>query len=427
ALPIFSGSREALDDEVVKLTEVEQIREEIDAALGIRVPLPSGGEVALEQVLDSKRIVDPDHYDQYLAAMRFSFSQPLMRGAGPDANFARIRLARVNRRITQVRTKLAALRILVDAEKAYWRLYAARKFFDVRVEQYRLAAEGLEMVRRRVAEGITPEVETVRAEVGVYRSLEKLIVAETDWRLRQRDLKRYLASEGFPLDGEETIEVATDPHLAGLEVDAEALVEQAIRTRPELIEAELRIVRDGVDIAYRQNQVLPIVNLDFQYGVLDRDDSFGSAWASQFGFEHSDFSVGLSFEVPLTNQTPRAELRRAMLSRSLQMASREARELVVREEVLDMIDVMDQNWQRIIAARQNVIVAGVNYDAESRQFREGLRTMREVLEALSDLGEARIREVRAIVEYQVAQIDLAFASGTLLGYARVGLESLRLP
>ena len=32
-----------------------------------------------------------------------------------------------------------------------------------------------------------------------------------------------------------------------------------------------------------------------------------------------------------------------------------------------------------------------------------------------------MREIKAIVDYQVAQIDLAFATGTLLGYTRVYL------
>ena len=53
--------------------------------------------------------------------------------------------------------------------------------------------------------------------------------------------------------------------------------------------------------------------------------------------------------------------------------------------------------------------------------------MREVFEALSDLGDAQVREIGAIVDYQIAQIDLAFATGTLLGYARVSLAPLAIP
>ena len=91
--------------------------------------------------------------------------------------------------------------------------------------------------------------------------------------------------------------------------------------------------------------------------------------------------------------------------------------------LLELSDVVTSN--RKYASAQNVIVSGINYDAELTQFQEGLRTMREVLEVLTELGEAQIHEVKAIVSYQVAQIDLAFATGTLLGYA--GLELAPIP
>jgi outer membrane protein len=64
----------------------------------------------------------------------------------------------------------------------------------------------------------------------------------------------------------------------------------------------------------------------------------------------------------------------------------------------------------------------MNYDAELKQFKEGLRTMTEVLEMLTRLGDAQIKEIRAITDYQVALIDLSFATGTLLGYSNVSFQ-----
>lgn len=427
SLSDFTSTNPALDGQVVKLTDLEQTLERLDFELGVSVPLPTGGVISLGSVLDEKSILEPQQFDQYLAATRFSFSQPLLRNAGADAALAPVRLARVDQRITRVRTKLAALRILADSEKAYWRLYAARRILEVRAEQFRLASRSLELVQRRAEQGLSPTVEINRAEVGVYQSLEKLIVAETEWRLRQRDLKRFLATERFPLRGGRMIDGTTDPLLAGLELDADSLVVQALAERPELIAIELGIIRAGIDVALRQNQVLPIANLDFQYGLLSRDDSLGSAWGSQWNSGDDELYAGISFEVPLTNQRRRAQLNAAKLTQARRLATREARELTVREEVYDVVDVIGRDWQRIVAARQNVIVSGVNYDAEQRQFEQGLRTMREVFEALTQLGEAQIREILAIVEYQAAQIDLAFATGTLLGYARVDLDPVVLP
>ncbi len=423
----FTSDDPVLDGAEVKPTEIGQTRDELDFDLGVRLPLPTGGEIAVKGLLDRKRTLDPKNFSQYLAGTRFSLSQPLLRDAGRNASFASIRLARVDQRISEVRTKLAAMRILARAEKAYWRLFAARKLLDVRAEQFRLAQESLDLVYRRVEQGLTARVEIARTEVGLYQRVEALIVAEVEWRLRQRDLKVFLATKRFPLRGERMIDVTTEPLLAGLDLDADALIQRALDERLELIEVELGIVRDGIEIAFRENQVLPIVNLDFEYGTLSRDDSLDNAWTSQWDFDNPDLSVGIRFEIPFTNQRRLAQRDTALLAKSQRLATQRARELMVREEVFDMLDIIDRNWQRIVAARQNVIVAGVNYDAELRQFEQGLRTMREVFEALSDLGDAQIREIGAIVDYQIAQIDLAFATGTLLGYSRVSLAPLEIP
>jgi outer membrane protein TolC len=45
--------------------------------------------------------------------------------------------------------------------------------------------------------------------------------------------------------------------------------------------------------------------------------------------------------------------------------------------------------------------------------------MTEVLETLTRLGEAQIKEIKAIGDYQVALVDTAYATGTLLGYSKL--------
>jgi outer membrane protein len=94
----------------------------------------------------------------------------------------------------------------------------------------------------------------------------------------------------------------------------------------------------------------------------------------------------------------------------------------VKKEILDAADVLEQDWQRIIAARRQVLIAGKNYDAELKQFNEGLRSMTEVLETLTKLGEAQIKEVNAIKDYQNAQIDIAYATGTLFGFLNTATQ-----
>ena len=69
--------------------------------------------------------------------------------------------------------------------------------------------------------------------------------------------------------------------------------------------------------------------------------------------------------------------------------------------------------------RREVDLAERTFRAEKRQFDVGLRTSTEVLEADARLGDAQSRRIRALAAYEIAQIDIAYATGTLLGKDRV--------
>jgi outer membrane protein len=52
-----------------------------------------------------------------------------------------------------------------------------------------------------------------------------------------------------------------------------------------------------------------------------------------------------------------------------------------------------------------------------------LRTSTDVLDAQTRLANAQSAEIAAITDYQIAQIDIAFATGTLLGRAGVAWQA----
>ena len=413
-----------LEGQTARLIELPEKVNSLEVDAGISIPLRTGGRLAVSAPFSQKNALTDIPSDQWLSALRFSASQPLLRDAGLGTNVASIRIAEYDQRATDVKTRLQAIRILAAIDKAYWAVYGAWAELDVRRQQYENAQGNLKLVRQRVAEGFSPAVEVNRAELGVAERLESLVQAETALKLRERQLKLFLNDPDLELGSPVLLVPETRPQLVRFDFDRDALVRQAIEGRLELLELELKLASDLVKIDYLENQTLPLFTVEYSYAPLGQSgDGYGSSWGDTFGGPYDEWFVGGRLEIPLTNQARRSKLERAIQERQQRLASRVLRELTVRREIFDALDQLQQNWQRILAARQNVAVAGINYDAELTQFREGLRTMTEVLEGLTRLGEAQIREVKAIVDYQVAQIDLAFATGTLLGYSRVYLPA----
>jgi outer membrane protein TolC len=66
-----------------------------------------------------------------------------------------------------------------------------------------------------------------------------------------------------------------------------------------------------------------------------------------------------------------------------------------------------------------VILAARLLDAEVRQFEQQLRTSTDVLNAQTNLANAASAEIAAITEYQISQVDVAFATGMILGQSKV--------
>ena len=414
-----SGSS-LLKNETDKLTAIEQLTQVLDMEAGVVIPLRTGAKVTLSSPFDEKKQFKGVQSTQYQNALRFSISQPLLRDGGIDANVAGIRIAKYEQQAIDVKTRLQAIRVLAVTERAYWQVYQAWGELDVRHQQYENAVDNLEMVKKRVANGMTAAIETNRADIGVAERREALITANTTLKIRQRQLKLLLNDAQYPLDSKTLIVPQTTPMLLHFDFEREELVQKALSGRLELLELELKLAADLTKIDYLKNQTLPLFMLDYNYGSLGRDtDSFDGAFNQSIDRIYSDWSVGMRVEIPLSNELRKSKLERAVQERLQRLSTQQLRELTVKREIYDALDTTEQNWQRILAARQNVILAGLNYDAELKQFREGLRTMTEVLETLTRLGDAQLREVRAISDYQVSLIDLAFATGTLLGYSHV--------
>lgn len=417
----FKYANPALDDpSPVNLSLQPQVTDFLEGVAGIAIPLRTGGTVKLSSPFENKKTSGILGSDEYRSALRFSITQPLLRDAGISTNEASINIAQFERQAIDLKTRLQSIRVISIIDKAYWSMYATWGELDIRRQQYEYASQNLAMVRKRVEEGLTAAIEINRAEIGVADRVESLIVAKTNLKLSQRQLKFLLNDKDYNLSSPVIFIPTTLPTLVSYDFDREKLVEQALGGRLELLELELKLAADLTKIDYLENQTLPLFTLDYSYGALSGSGgNFGKTYGDVLDNRFNDWSIGLRFELPMTNEARRAQLDRAVQQRLQRLTTRTLQEQTVRREIYDVLDQEEQNWQRILAARQQVVLAGMNYEAELKQFNEGLRTMTEVLETLTRLGEAQIKEIRAVTDYQVSLIDLAYATGTLLGYSRV--------
>ncbi len=398
----------------------------IDAGMGVQMSLRTGGELQFnladsrDKNLQSGSLFSP----WYETGFTFSVSQPLLKNAGTRANMHSIRLARYNKQIADNSTKLEVIRVLAAADRAYWRLYAARRQLDVRQKQYELAQAQLDRAKRLVAAGQQSDVEVLRAEAGLASQLASIIAAENELRSRQREFKRTLDKPGVDIETPTIVIPQTEADPVYYELDKNKLIALAEENRAELLDLELQIASRISTIDYLNNQMLPLVTLDYRYNVpgigVTRDDAYDMLNEKNY----ENHRIGVSLWVPLGNEAAKNRLRQAMILKRQTLASKENRKLLIKQEVLATVDQVETNWQQIMASRQNAILEGRVYEAEVRQFEQGLRTSTDVLDALTRLAVAQSSEIKALTDYQISLVDLAYATGTLLGAGKIQWEPI---
>ena len=393
---------------------------------GVDVPLRTGGTVSFDAV-DSRTETDSTYsiFNPYYGSdLSVSISQPLLRNAGRRISTYAIQIAEYDRQITDARTKLEAIRIIADVDRVYWRLYAARRELNVRKQQYDLAKALFEQAQRLVAAGEVAQIEVIRTEAGLAQQLEAIILAENSVRDRERELKRVLNKAGLEMETATVLIPVTEPDPVRYRLDKQRLVDVAIEQRMEMLELELQIAQDISTLEYMENQTLPLVTMDYTYNMNGLGSSRGDSYDLLYDKRFEDHRLGLQLQVPLGNESAKSQMRQAFYQRRQRLASRDSRRAVIEYEVLNAIDQLEANWQRILAGRQSSVLDGRLFEAEKRQFELGLVTSTDVLQAQTNFANSQSAEISALVEYQIALVDLAYATGTLLGAAKVQWEPI---
>jgi outer membrane protein len=387
------------------------------ADFGVLMPLQTGGSINLD--FGDIRTGSNSSGTFYNENLQLSIAQPLLRGAGKRFNMHSIRIAEYGKAITDNLTKLEVVSVVVAADKAYWLLYAARRELQVRQQQHDLALKQLERAKRLVNAGQVAQVEIVRAEAGVARQVAEIITAENTLRDRQREFKRLLNKPGLPIDSTTIPIPSNEPDPVHYDLQAQPMIARAMENRWEMLDFELKLAEDVSNIDAAKNLTLPEVTLNYIYTInglgLTRSDTMKMVGDKNY----EDHYLGLSLTVPLGNEAAKNNLRKAVLYRRQRLVSRESRKQLIQQEVLNALDQLEADWQQILAARQSAILEGRLYEAEIRQFEQGLRTSTDVLQAQTTFANAQSAEITALTAYEISLVNIADKTGTLLGAAKV--------
>ena len=433
--PLFvSGFTFVTNDYPEEYSETERI----STYGSLRFPLVTGGDVSFSLPYSRTKKDSEGYYytdpvtgeTTYLQSQSkfhdtdFSlrFSQPLLRGAGTSVNTHSIRLASYSAKSQLAQAKLQAMWILSSIDRAYWYLYAAQEVLKVRRLEYDLAKAQYEQANRMVDAAQANEIEVIRAESAMAERLNAIIQADNNLRDRQRDLKLIINSPDMAISSDAIFVTETEPVPVKYQVDEGQMLEYALKQRIELLQLELQLASNDSTIEYQKNSLLPMLGLEYTYNISALGGTADEAFDRLDDNRLKDHSLGLSLQIPLGNKAAKSRYRKALLRKQITETNKQLQVNQITQEVLNAVDGLESDWNTVVATQKSADLALRTLEAEQRQFKLGMQTSTEVLDAQTRYANALLRRLQALVEYQIAQVDICVAVGGLNQAARLSFE-----
>ena len=391
-------------------TTVEQDTKVYETTLQGKIPWGTQYQVKMSVTDESSTYST----SEFSGGLTLSLKQPLLRGRGPKANLARIRIAKNSREIAENQLMTQVMTTVSDVVKAYWDLVGAEQQLAVRETSLENAQRLLDVNQRRLDIGIGAALEVVQAKASVAQRTSDLIGARNQVGSAEDRLKLLLDLKENEEFSNKRIVPVDVPEAEDLDLDEMASVSRAYENRPELKSAELQIDSAELDRFRAANNMQ--MKLDVSGSVFQgaRGDSADVVFDGVTERNDNSYSFQVDGEIPITNRVARGQYEKALQTK------RQAKDKLYKTKNEIAINVRNAIRQ---AATNRILVESsgqarslqeTNVAAEEKRLKLGITTSFEVLRTQEDLATAHAQEVQAKIDFEKALTDLKLAEGTIL-------------
>ena len=370
---------------------------------------------------------------------RLSFQQQLLAGFGFGPNLRYLRIAKNNKKISDIAFKDQVIATVTQIENIYWDLVSAYEQARVNVQSLAFANQTLENAKKQLQLESIPEIDVMKAEGEASRRDQDLTVARTNLQLQESLMKNALTkSLDDPTLGEMPVVPTDRMQTTNTETDTSEpildLIAEGLRNRPELLETDIDLTNRQISRQAARNALLPTLSLVGFYGgsglaglVTPGNSSSVStdlpgAWQSAFNNSSPDYFVGLNLNIPFRNRVAKADQYRSELEYRQASLRKEQLKKQIRIEVRNAQYALEQSRARVESARKARDLAERTFEITKKEQELGAGSSYQTMTAQRDLSVAELDLVTAMTIYQKARVELDRATGGTLEHNGVLIQ-----
>jgi outer membrane protein TolC len=217
-------------------------------------------------------------------------------------------------------------------------------------------------------------------------------------------------------DAGETLRITPADSLKGsVEVSSRAeLLQMASSARYDVLQA-LEVAAQRKDQThFAKSQSLPRLDLIASAGYHGLAGSTGRSYSEAVGGQGTEWTVGVSFSVPLGFKRARAQARLAQHQETQAAIDLDRVKAQISLELDTVLSRIEMDRQRLSTARKSREVALKTMEGEIKRLTEGVSTSYQVLQYQKEYSQTRSRELAALADLNKDQVDLWLVTGQLL-------------
>jgi len=363
--------------------------------------------------------------DNFSTFAGVSATQPLLRNFGFSPTMASIRIARINRGLSEWEFRQSVIDTVTNVIFAYNELNFAHENYQSTIRSQKLALQLVDESQKRFKAGGASQYDVTFSNSRAAIRSENILFAEQSVHMAENHLKQLISGNKTPSLLSERIDIDPPAPAPVVVVDAASDFHTALNKRPDYQQARLALKRDDTNTRFQRNQLLPRVDLVGGYGYSGQGADFGITRQQIQNKDYNSYNWGVVVSVPITFTAERGRYRSARLQQRKSETLQDQLEQNIVVTVGNAALQIETTQKRIQATRQSREYAQATLDAEKKRFRAGQTDPLYVAQAQEILTGAEISEARAQSDYHKALAEYDRQLGVTLEKLNIAIEAPR--
>lgn len=356
----------------------------------------------------------------YAVTPKITITQPLFRGFGIIVNTADVLIAKNNKAESDCDFKQEVIDTVTKTKNYYYNYVYSLEKLDIDRLSLERTQDLLEINKARYSKGLISSVDLLETEASVAQREKNVLASEAQFKKGEDDLKYITNLIDDPELWNAKIELIDKPEFKIEKVELLICLQAAFKFRPDYQSGVIDLKNRDIKIKVAKNALLPTVDLTASFGLNGLGKDYQDA-LDKVDTDYKDWGVGLKVNIPWGG-AERAQYDQRKLEKAQAILTLKRLEQNIMLDVRDKVREVKVQQRQVEVSKVALEKEKENYIAQKERYRAGQVSTHDMLDYEDKLSQAELDYLKALIDYNIALVNLDKSQGLTLVKNNIKLE-----